>query len=240
MKPVLVLQQLASDGPSYLGTWLAEHGVGMDLRCTEAGQEFPADMAQHRALAVLGGAMSANDELPGLRRAEQLIREAMARGIPVIGHCLGGQLLARALGSTIGKSPSPEVGWHPVEWQAGAVAWFGSAVTQAPTPEVFQWHFEAFDLPAGAERLAGNAACPNQAFAVGPHLAMQFHVELDAAKLAVWVNDLDADYHAALAAHPQQVQTPDAMRRAALVRLATQQRMAAVAYGRWLTSAPTA
>ena len=74
MKPVLVLQHLVSDGPSYLADWLAERGIAMDLRCTEAGQDFPRDLGGHAALAILGGAMSANDPLPSLRRAEGLVR----------------------------------------------------------------------------------------------------------------------------------------------------------------------
>lgn len=234
MKPVLVLQHLDGDGPAYLATWLAAQGVAMDLRCSEAGDALPRDLSGHRALAVLGGAMSANDDLPFLRQEERLIRDAVARGAPVIGHCLGGQLMARALGAVVGLSPRPEVGWHGVDWLPAAADWFGDGVATSAAPEVFEWHFEAFGLPPGAELLAGNAACPHQAFAFGPHLAMQFHVELDAVKLDAWMQSLDAEYRAALATHPREVQTVPAMRKDAAVRLAAQQRLAAAAYRRWL------
>lgn len=174
MAPILILQSNAADGPSYLATWLQRQGVVMALRCTERGEAFPASMAGFGALAILGGEMSVNDRLPELRRAEDLIRQAMAAGLPVIGHCLGGQLMARALGATVAASPAPEIGWTEMAVDDTTVArdWLGDA----PLATVFEWHYEAFDLPAGAQRLASSAHCPNQAFALGKHLAMQFHV----------------------------------------------------------------
>ena len=238
MKPVLLLQHFMDDGPAYLGRWLSSAGAATDLRCSEAGEPFPHDMAEHGALAVLGGAMSANDNLPALRQAERLIRDAMAQGKPVIGHCLGGQLMARALGAAIGPSARPEVGWHALEWSVEASRWFGPRVVAgAPPPQVFQWHFEAFSLPAGAQWLAGSAACPNQAFSIGPHLAFQFHLELDAVKLAQWTEAPDDDYRRALADFPAMVQSPTVMRHHATELLAAQQTLAASAYRHWLDSA---
>ncbi len=184
MKPVLILQHLSGDGPAYLAQWLQRQGVRFDVRNSQAGEPFPAHLHAHSALAILGGEMSANDPLPSLRQAELLILDAMARGRPVIGHCLGGQLMARALGAAVGPALAPEVGWHAMTRADHDVAraWFG----EAPQFTVFQWHEEAFALPAGAVSLAGSAACTHQAFAIGVHLAMQFHVELDAEKLGRW------------------------------------------------------
>lgn len=184
MKPILILQHLSADGPAYFGTWLQRQGVPVDLRNTEAGQAYPADLSGHAALAVLGGEMSANDPLPSLRQAEQLILEAMSKGLPVIGHCLGGQLMARALGARVLDAPAPEVGWHRVTLADSAAArhWFGARRDAT----VFQWHYEAFEWPPGAEALASSPACPQQAFAIGPHLAMQFHLEVDADKIRHW------------------------------------------------------
>ena len=184
MKPVLILQLLSSDGPAYLAHWLQRRGLPFDVRNREAGDSFPPHLHGHSALAILGGEMSANDPLPSLRQAELLILDAMARGRPVIGHCLGGQLMARALGATVGPSLAPEVGWHVLSTAANdeACAWFGAATQLS----VFQWHEEAFALPTGAVALAGSAACTHQAFAVGPHLAMQFHIEVDEEKLTRW------------------------------------------------------
>jgi GMP synthase (glutamine-hydrolysing) len=233
MKPVLILQNQRDDGPSFLATWLARQGVAVDLRCSEDGDEFPPHLGDHAALALLGGAMSANDDLPTLRHAEALIVEAIGSDRPVIGHCLGGQLIARALGAAVRPSPLPEVGWHALDWLPGASAWFGAPT--AGTATVFQWHYEAFELPRGARRLAASPACPNQAFALGPHLALQFHLELDAAKLRRWTDAVDPAYEAARRQYPKQVQSVDAMRADATARLKAQQRLAAAAYRRWLS-----
>lgn len=231
MKPVLILQHLHEDGPAYLAQWLRERGVGVDLRNTEAGDAYPDTAADHAALAILGGRMSANDPLPSLRDAERLVVDAMARGRPVLGHCLGGQLMARALGARVAASPAPEIGWQRirVHRHGDASRWLG------PDDEltVFQWHFEAFDLPPQAVPLATSDACPHQAFAIGPHLALQFHVELDDEKLHRWAGELDpalADRHAT-------VQPEGAMRAGAAAHLARQQALADRLYTRWWQAA---
>jgi GMP synthase (glutamine-hydrolysing) len=232
MKPVLVLQHLTTDGPAYLAEWLRREGIAFEVYDTQAGQRYPDHIDAYRALAVLGGEMSANDDLPSLRAAERLILQAMARGTPVIGHCLGGQLMARALGASVHSSPAPEIGWQTmnvVESQA-ASEWFG------PLREatVFHWHYEAFALPPGAQLLASSPACPHQAFAIGPHLAMQFHVELDAHKLALWSASRDPHF-LALQASCASVQSGPAMRDQAGVALPAQQRLADALYTRWIS-----
>ena len=231
MSPVLILQHLSSDSPAYLGTWLRREGVAHVVKDTEAGHEFPASMDGYAALAILGGEMSANDPLPSLRRAEVLIRDAMARGLPVIGHCLGGQLMARALGSSVTASPAPEIGWQELEVADHAVAraWFG----QHGPRHVFQWHEEAFGLPEGAVPLASSAACPHQAFAIGPHLAMQFHLEVDEDKLRRWAA-LDTPAYRAQQQRHDTVQSGEQMCQAMGRHLLAQQAMADRIYARWL------
>jgi GMP synthase (glutamine-hydrolysing) len=115
MKPVLILQNMASDDPAYLGTWLRRRGVAIDLRNAALGDAFPTDLSGHSAMAILGGAQSANDDLPYLRQAESLIRQALAHNVPTLGHCLGGQLMARALSARIVPSPAPELGWQRLQ-----------------------------------------------------------------------------------------------------------------------------
>jgi GMP synthase (glutamine-hydrolysing) len=231
MKPVLILQHLSADGPAFLATWLQREGVAYEVRDSEAGAEFPGDIAGYSALAILGGEMSANDPRPSLRQAERLLLQAMDCGRPVIGHCLGGQLMARALGARIVESQAPEVGWQPLQVaeSPAAAAWFG-----APGPRwVFQWHYEAFELPPGAESLAASEACPHQAFAIGLHLALQFHLEVDDEKLRRWSNDTGPRYLQALARHAT-VQSGADMRADAATRLTTQQALADRLYRRWL------
>lgn len=234
MKPVLVLQHLCADGPAYLGTWLRDRGVAFEVRNSEAGDAFPADLASFGALAILGGEMSANDALPTLRQAERLILDGFERDVPVIGHCLGGQLMARALGARIVESPAPEIGWQPMQVAVSpqAQAWFGSPGACT----VFHWHYEAFELPVGAERLAGSAACPHQAFCIGPHLAMQFHVEVDAEKIGRWSTDEGERYRRALGRYDS-VQDGAAMRDGIAGRLAAHQALADRVYQRWLGAA---
>ncbi len=230
MKPVLVLQHLPDDGPAFLATWLAAQGQAMDLRHTAAGDAYPERIDGHRALAVLGGEWSANDDRPSLRQAEHLIRQAVAQGVPVLGHCLGGQLMARALGGAVGLSPTAERGWHEVHVAAEPAAreWFGDE----PAHTLFQWHRDAFSLPPGAVRLAHNPSCPNQAFALGPHLAMQFHVEVDATKLASWADEADAG---AAGARAESAWHDGARLRQDTPRaLAASQALASRIYARWL------
>jgi len=234
MKPVLVLQNLSADGPGYLGQWLAERGVPMDVRNTEAGEHYPATLDGYAALALLGGEMSANDPLPSLRAAEALFLQAMQRGVPTIGHCLGAQLMARALGAAVTASPAPEVGWQTIDVADTPLAqdWLGDAGPR----KVFHWHYEAFGLPPGAQALARSSACRHQAFAVGPHLAMQFHVEVDAAKLARWTAVDDPGARTRSQRLPS-VQSFAEMRADAQVHLVAHQHLARRVYARWLTAA---
>jgi GMP synthase (glutamine-hydrolysing) len=233
-QPVLVLQNLSSDGPAYLGRWLRAHGVAHRVLDTEAGDAYPPHIDGYGALALLGGAMSANDDLPSLRRAEVLILQAMACGIPVIGHCLGGQLMARALGAAVTASPAPEIGWQPlrVHDDPQAHEWFGAGSSHT----VMQWHYEAFGLPDGAQGLASSAACPHQAFAIGPHLALQFHLEIDEAKLRLWVAEQSGAWREAQAAHASVQDAPTILAQCAR-QLGAHQRLADRIYRRWL--APT-
>ncbi len=233
MKPVLILQHLSSDGPAYLGAWLARQGVACEVFDTEAGAAYPADIAGYGALAILGGEMSANDALPSLRQAEALFLQALAAGVPTLGHCLGSQLMARALGAPVSRAAVPEIGWQTLQVadSATAAAWFGPPRVR----RVFEWHSDSFALPAGAELLAGSAACAHQAFAIGPHLAMQFHVELDAEKLDRWARD--ADPQDDFAQRQPSVQGPAAMRAGIATHLLAQQALADRIYTRWLALA---
>lgn len=181
-------------------TWLNHHQIPYETRSAGAGDEFPSSVEPYAALAVMGGGMSANDPLLSNRQAEILILQAIRLDRPVIGHCLGGQLMTRALGGTIGPSPQPEIGWQPIAYTTDPLVthWFGPD----PTPMVIQWHYEAFDVPAGATLLASSSACPNQAWAMGPHLAMQFHIEMDEQKAKEWALDEDSKWAQARTQYP--------------------------------------
>ena len=189
MKPVLILQHQVPENAAYLTTWLDRHVVPYHVANAGAGELFPTSIEPYSALAVMGGGMSANDPLPSNRAAEILILQAMYRDIPVIGHCLGGQLMSRALGGVITPSPQPEIGWQSIAYEDTPITqeWFG----ETPTDTVIHWHYESFSIPTGATRVATSTACPNQAWAYGKHLAMQFHIEINENKIDSWVYEDD-------------------------------------------------
>jgi GMP synthase-like glutamine amidotransferase len=233
MKPVLILQHQTPERPAYLVTWLDRYHIPHETCNAGTGQEFPASIEPYSALAVMGGGMSANDPLLSNRQAEILILQAMYRDRPVIGHCLGGQLMARALGGTISITPQPEIGWQPIEYEdvPETQAWFGSL----PTSTVIQWHYDTFSIPTGATRLAGSAACANQAFAIGPHLAMQFHIEMDADKATEWAWDEDPKWESARAQYAS-VQDRDGILNGIDPYLGQHQIMADHIYRTWLST----
>lgn len=186
MKPVLIIKNSRDDSAGYLQFFLDRRNVYYTI-LTVGENELPTTIKSYAALAILGGSMSANDFTPANVQIQKLILQAMYFDIPVIGHCLGGQLMAKALGAKIAASPKPEIGWQPIKWTNDPLTtqWFGDS----PVEKVMQWHFEAFELPEGATLLASSEACPNQAFAIGKHLAMQFHIEVTWHKIANWITE---------------------------------------------------
>jgi GMP synthase-like glutamine amidotransferase len=143
--------------------------------------EFP-DFTDHDAVVVMGAAWSTYDfELVGswVRPELEQLRAADAAGVPVLGICFGGQLLATVLGGSVARSEHPEIGWTEV-WSDDP-----DVVPEGPW---FQWHLDRWTLPPGARELARNAAA-SQAFVVRRNLAVQFHPELTGAMLAGWLGN---------------------------------------------------
>ncbi len=186
MKPVAVFRHSPTEGPGYFATFLDEHRIAWRLVRLDEGEPVPPSADAFAGLAFMGGPMSVNDDLPWIAPALALIRDAVRAKVPVIGHCLGGQLLAKALGGTVGANPVKEIGWHRVESADSDLAreWLGEAPR---TLTAFQWHGETFTLPAGAARILSGEHCANQAFVVdGRHLGMQCHVEMTPELVRSW------------------------------------------------------
>jgi GMP synthase-like glutamine amidotransferase len=135
----------------------------------------------------MGGPMSVNDDLPWIAQILALIREAKDNDIPVLGHCLGGQLMSKALGAQITQNPIKEIGWGAVNVSQNEAAknWFG----QIETFNAFHWHGETFSLPQGASHLLASQYCQNQAWSIGKHLAFQTHIEMKPEMVKKWCDE---------------------------------------------------
>lgn len=184
MKPVAIFRHAQSEGPGYFATFLNEKSISWRLIRIDEGAAVPDDVNAFSGLVFMGGPMSVNDDLPWIPPALELIRKAVAAGVPVLGHCLGGQLMAKALGGTVGRNPVKEIGWGEVRVASNPVAeaWFG----EVRAFEAFHWHGETFSIPPDASIVLRNAHCANQGFALGKHLALQCHVEMTEDMVREW------------------------------------------------------
>ena len=176
MKPVAIFRHSVTEGAGYFATFLESRRIPWQLIKLDEHEAVPPDSRRYCGLCFMGGPMSANDDLPWIAPVLALIRDAVRAEVPVIGHCLGGQLMAKALGGGVSRNAVKEIGWGRVEVLPGDEArrWLGDA----PSFVSFHWHAETFTIPPGATRIAASAYCDNQMFVLGKHAGMQCHVEM--------------------------------------------------------------
>ena len=184
MKPVAIFRHSPAEGPGYLATYLDAHSIAWRLVKIDAGEAAPASAGEYSGLVFMGGPMSVNDDLPWIPGVLHLIRDAVEQRVPVLGHCLGAQLMSKALGGTVGANPRKEIGWGRVDIAASeqARAWFGDTRSFL----AFHWHGETFSLPPGAACIASSPHCEHQAFVLDRNLGMQCHVEMTAEMVRAW------------------------------------------------------
>ena len=229
MRPIAVFRFSPTEGPAHFARWLDAARLPWRLFAIDEGEAVPADAREFAGIGMMGGPMSVNDALAWIGPLSHLLRDAVARDVPVIGHCLGGQLLAQALGARVRRTEMPEIGWIDVQsTDAGASDdWFGGERTFTP----FQWHYDVFDLPPGATRVLTNRFNPNQAYVVGDrHIGFQCHVEMTRDLVETWcrtgADEITAPGTAARQSRDEILRDLDG-------RLAALQRVADRVYARW-------
>ncbi len=188
-----VLQHVAWEEPGLIATEAEARGLSIDIRRLDLGASIPR-VDEVAGLVVMGGPMGAyeTDKFPFLACECSLIRELVLRNRPVLGVCLGAQLLASALGARVFPGHGPEIGFGSVQltMEGRQDPLLGPAGPDIP---VFHWHGDTFDLPGGAMLLASSADYPHQAFRFGKcAYGLQFHIEPDAKMWSAWREHLRA------------------------------------------------
>ena len=183
---VLVLQHELNDGPGYLGEALAKRGAALEVVRLDRGEALPA-FEPFDLLLIMGGEMNvyADDRHPWLIDETRVIRSAVDADKAVLGVCLGGQLLAKALDARVHVGGASEVGLVPLTLTADGQA--DPLFADLPALAAVEWHDDTFEIPDGAVRLVSSTACANQAFRYGARAyGLQFHPEVSPAMLRSW------------------------------------------------------
>jgi GMP synthase-like glutamine amidotransferase len=187
MRPVRIFRHQNWVGGGRIVETLTLLNLPFEIIAIDRGDRVPSTVDDVSAMVFLGGTMSVNDPLPWIEDELSLIREGQARGVPMLGHCLGSQLISKAMGGTVAPMPAKEIGWHKVARGRNPVAdaWLGELPDEF---EILIWHHDAFTLPQGAVPLYSSRFCPDQAFVLGNTLATVAHIEVTAPLLRKWLN----------------------------------------------------
>ena len=233
MSRLLVFQHVAAEPLGTLDPLIRRRGHRIRFVNFERDPGALPLVDRYRGLVVLGGPMNVEDQghRPHLRTELLAIEQALRQGKPVLGICLGAQLLAHVLGALVRRHERPEIGWYDLHLTAAGQAdpMLGKL---APRTPVFQWHGHTFDLPASAVQLARTDTCEQQAFRWGENAyGLQFHPEVDAALIERWLEKPD---HADELCHPALPHGREAIREHTRERAAPLQRQAEPAFEAFL------
>jgi GMP synthase-like glutamine amidotransferase len=236
MKSVAIFRHSPTEGPGYFATYLDSRDLPWRLVALDRGEAVPTRTEDFSGLVFMGGPMSVNDDLPWIAPVLGLIRKAVAADVPVLGHCLGGQLMSKALGGSVGRNPIKEIGWGEIQVADNEQArtWFGPDLTRF---ESFHWHGETFTIPPGGVRIMGNRNCENQGFVVGKNLGMQCHVEMTEQLIDSWCES-GAEEIAGSEFGPA-VQSAEQMKSRMQEKIVAMRRVADRLYERWVEGLKT-
>jgi GMP synthase (glutamine-hydrolysing) len=187
---IIVIMHVESEGPGSLGTCLDSVGAEIVTVRLYAGDRLPSDLSVFDAVVSMGGPMNVyeEDEHPFLKEETAFLKQAVEADVPALGICLGAQMIAKATGARVTKSPNKEVGWGQVALTDGGKE--DSAFKGLPaTLEVLQWHGDMFHIPQNGILLASSKDCPHQAFRYRNALGLQFHLEVTEKILSDWFTD---------------------------------------------------
>ncbi len=185
---ILFIKHIDIEGPGTIETFINERGLPSRTIALHEGEQLPKDLAGLDAIVSLGGPMNVDEEekYPFLKQEDQFLKKAIEQSVPVLGICLGSQLLAKAAGAKVVKSPVKEVGWFKTS--------LTSAGQQDPLfvglsreIDVYHWHEDMWELPVSGQLLATSSGCPHQALKVGNNAyGLQFHIEITDAIIRDW------------------------------------------------------
>lgn len=193
MRKILSVQNIACETLGTLEQMFLSDGFEIEKINAQNGP-VPADSKGFSAIIILGGPMAVYDNLQYLQREQDLIRDAIKNDVPVLGVCLGSQLIAQAAGGRVYKGRKKEIGWHSVYVTPASSNDVFRGVTDK-TIRVFQWHGDTYDLPANAKILAYSDLYP-QAFRIGSAVGVQFHLEVDRRLIESWMQEYRAEVEA--------------------------------------------
>ncbi|MFB5624504.1 MAG: type 1 glutamine amidotransferase [Nitrosopumilus sp.] len=185
MSDVLLVQNTRIEGSGYLGDLLRKDGF--EITSVNAKHEKLPDK-DFSLVVILGAPESANDDLPYLLAEQQLIRNSVEKDIPILGICLGSQLIAKTFGAKVYTGPKKEIGFYNDLKTSSSSSLFSGFKNPFT---VFHWHGDTFDLPQGAIQLASSEYYPNQAFQYKSAVGLQFHLEVNEDMVNLWLDNTE-------------------------------------------------
>jgi GMP synthase (glutamine-hydrolysing) len=192
---ILILKHIDIEGPGTLGEYLKAKKEPFRIVELGAGEQLPTDLKEIKAVVVLGGPMNVDEEAtyPFLKAENAFIQKVLKEEIPFLGICLGSQLLAKAAGAKVGKSPVKEIGWYHVQLTPDGK---NDPLFQGfrENDEIYHWHGDMFEIPADGALLATAPGCPHQALRIGKNAyGIQFHVEVTDVSIKEWCDEYSAN-----------------------------------------------